>query len=1448
MARSFDGVDDFGSHSSAGLSSYFPETEQGTIACWYKAAGASPTSTEVYKLQPIVADTGGFLGLFRGTIGGADRIWAFNWDGNEDRTPGTYSAGTWIHLVWRRDGLGNLQLWTNGTLASTTLSGDTTSLAGSVIMGSRGHALLQGDVAELAFWSTAIPTEDIASLARGVSPLLISKYTQTAYWPLWGQHSPEIEYAQGFSMSMSGTTVTPHPPIFYPDPMRLIFPAGAAPPPPDPPPPATPTVIALTCRNNYHSLALELSYTADPTWEPNTVTVSGRVQKNSVWEDIHDLVPHAQGQAKYYGRVFGCQEGIAYPVEITWTRRATDDNAVLETVTTSGTFTTRTSPVAANTHAVYISPTGNDTTGLGTSLSPKKTIIAAAAVAGCDTIILKDGDYNDSVWDFDNWAGTSLTFWNGTATAYKCIKAENEGLAVVKGGRAMTGSWTRDQANVYYHTLTGFTEASNPSLGPSILRRLTGVGAPQGMTHYKNLTDLRAGTPVNQEGFCIDWVNLRIYVRTPTDVTPTSGQYEASSPTFWLFKLQQCSFVILENIKFEMFGQAERADGGQYTSVYTSWHAGLLIDRCNDIVLRGLQTVSSPIKVGAADVDNSERITVEDCLIEDWDPWAFVTTSPTFSQELWNYLYNSFTQGGNTEGQVRYSVICNAAGTPSGDQMVIRRNTIKKCFQSITLGGTGGRAAFDVYQNTLERVLDDAIEVDGFLDATGSAGTNGAIWHNIFTNTSGVVSFSPFGTGPAWVIGNQVSGYWFWFIRKGPDSNDPDPTDGKGWTLVYNNTWLTTFNHSNPNTAVFGWSSSGPQGNSVLTNNIASHTSAEHTSFSDGTTVMEGFPPYVTFRTNAFYSTRSNPVWQWKDTNYPTMGAMDAAVSDTELLMDNNVDGNASGVNPLPNGINGAVNSALPFSSAVKGITNIAANLSGVLISPLPLGYFPRWVGDSTADPTDTTPPSQPTNLVATPNDATLTIVLTWSASTDAESGVSNYRIYRDGALIQTVSGATLTYSDTGRTPGVTYTYQVAAVNGVNLESTRASVTSSVALDTAPTVTPIPVSSRLMTFYDLVDLLKVHERGGASAPENEELRYAAWLAYEQVLRGRKWKYYEKEFQLRFATPVTTGTITYTNTTRLVQFSGAPVLPADAVYYRLILDGVVCDIKRRYSATLLQLTEHVNPGKNLVAGTTYTLFKTDYQLPADFQEGQLLNREDLIDLGYVTLADLSRQERVSNVTGGPWHFTIMHDPHEYARKIVRVYGYPTSAETLKFVYGGEARDLKLYGSETRTTQGTVTAQASAPTIVGSGTAFATDMIGAILRVGDTTNKPTGRLGSNPYNEQWQIEDVASATSLTLGPVRLPVNTYTTVKYTISDPLDMSTEMLQAVLNQAMRELAKMRKDWDSYRALGQICEDSLAIAKTNDNAVSWTGAQRGYPAGIDEDWLRSKRGTVTVPWV
>jgi uncharacterized repeat protein (TIGR03806 family) len=76
--------------------------------------------------------------------------------------------------------------------------------------------------------------------------------------------------------------------------------------------------------------------------------------------------------------------------------------------------------------------------------------------------------------------------------------------------------------------------------------------------------------------------------------------------------------------------------------------------------------------------------------------------------------------------------------------------------------------------------------------------------------------------------------------------------------------------------------------------------------------------------------------------------------------------------------------------------------------------------------PPDTTAPSVPLGVTATAQ-STTQVQITWTASTDSGAGVAGYRVFRDANATPIATVTTTTHTDTGLTPGTSYSYTVRA-------------------------------------------------------------------------------------------------------------------------------------------------------------------------------------------------------------------------------------------------------------------------------------------------------------------------------------------------------------------------------------------------------------------------------------
>jgi hypothetical protein len=208
--RTFNGTSTWlGNTSGVDFLSAFITASAGTIAGWIKVRGTPPTNANAYGLDCIFADTSGFAGLFVGTITGdpnGARVWASNWDGNQDRCDGAYTANTWTHVAWVHGG-GTLKLYVNGTLANSVASGDTSELGNRIRFGLRNTEYFEGAMSLWGAWNIALSDGDISSLAAGSDPNEVQAASLKGRWPINGA-SPETETIQGHNLTVNGSAGT----------------------------------------------------------------------------------------------------------------------------------------------------------------------------------------------------------------------------------------------------------------------------------------------------------------------------------------------------------------------------------------------------------------------------------------------------------------------------------------------------------------------------------------------------------------------------------------------------------------------------------------------------------------------------------------------------------------------------------------------------------------------------------------------------------------------------------------------------------------------------------------------------------------------------------------------------------------------------------------------------------------------------------------------------------------------------------------------------------------------------------------------------------------------------------------------------------------------------------------------------------------------------------------
>jgi hypothetical protein len=133
-----------------------------------------------------------------------------------------------------------------------------------------------------------------------------------------------------------------------------------------------------------------------------------------------------------------------------------------------------------------------------------------------------------------------------------------------------------------------------------------------------------------------------------------------------------------------------------------------------------------------------------------------------------------------------------------------------------------------------------------------------------------------------------------------------------------------------------------------------------------------------------------------------------------------------------------------PWPSQTDGQGPSLARISTTTYGNEPTNWGTGGIGGSPGvenDFRDVTPPSVPQNVRGNQEDAT-TVVVAWDPSTDAESGIAHYNVYKDGQYFASTPVARFTDSVQFTTP-TPIVYRVTAVNGDGVESNVSSTNAS---------------------------------------------------------------------------------------------------------------------------------------------------------------------------------------------------------------------------------------------------------------------------------------------------------------------------------------------------------------------------------------------------------------------
>jgi hypothetical protein len=365
----------------------------------------------------------------------------------------------------------------------------------------------------------------------------------------------------------------------------------------------------------------------------------------------------------------------------------------------------------------------------------------------------------------------------------------------------------------------------------------------------------------------------------------------------------------------------------------------------------------------------------------------------------------------------------------------------------------------------------------------------------------------------------------------------------------------------------------------------------------------------------------------------------------------------------------------------------------------------------------------------------------------------------------------------------------------------------------------------LWTYQDLVE----HVLDMFDSPRSGRPLRMAKRACQEALRElgnvSPWAYYDTTHTFTTSPTLSTGTVAYDHTggayENLLTISSG-TFPANARLYTLILDGAHYPIDRYIDSTNVLLDVDQNPGADVAAGASYTLYRASYPMPMDFVEvGRLYDMTNQREIPLVS-SDRHHADTVffHDVPGTPWRATL-RNAGEYLNSLSLLFS-PPAGSAIRYEYIYQRRPKNIVVEKLNT--GTLSVLADATTVTISGGTITSDCVGSVVRFGTAASEPTSVLGGiddtvvSPTHQATIISVASNGASFEIDEG--PASDFTTVKYTISDPLDIDHgAMLSAV--QRLAEAAYTRttkRDPKERREREELAMWALRMARERDSRV------------------------------
>lgn len=354
-----------------------------------------------------------------------------------------------------------------------------------------------------------------------------------------------------------------------------------------------------------------------------------------------------------------------------------------------------------------------------------------------------------------------------------------------------------------------------------------------------------------------------------------------------------------------------------------------------------------------------------------------------------------------------------------------------------------------------------------------------------------------------------------------------------------------------------------------------------------------------------------------------------------------------------------------------------------------------------------------------------------------------------------------------------------------------------------------------LTFRDVIERVTDYLGGNVKESEARAVRRAISDAYRDLSDQFAWRSLHKFYIFTLNARYDTGTVAYDLTggayERLWTGTGT-TFPTWADRGTIRVGSNNWPVRYR-SGTQLQSPADIRPASD-ISSTSYVLYQDEYLLPEDFMSMGVGIPGNLFSTLPSSQQTVTWLNRTGPMSGTPLRHTIVADRLLPGRLAIKLEGFPSTSQTFGMLYRRRPRPLKYTGYASRDRGGTVSI--SGTTVTGSGTAFETAQAGSIIRISaNATEDPTDDGGNNPAVYEGVIREVVSSSSLTVEANESGV-AKTSVKYTISDPIDYPDTMINALLRNCELHVEISRQRDDAARNMAmELFSSALLDAKAAD---------------------------------